>query len=67
MTRRNLVTESGLVLGYVDDDGPEFGGQADDVFRGMRRRFGDQRAADLLVAEGWSNGMGSLFLSPVDS
>jgi hypothetical protein len=38
------------------DGQPSFDGYAADVLAALRRRLGDVRAAETVMAEGWSNG-----------
>lgn len=58
MRRELQSVRTGQVLGAVvlDRAGPSFEGRAGEVLAAMRRRLGDTRAAELVIAEGWSNG-----------
>lgn len=56
--RRELRTVRGDHLrGAVDDSlRSPFVGQAADALRGLRGEVGDNRAVEIVLAEGWSNG-----------
>lgn len=68
--RELLADESGTgenpqVVGLVALVGRDafWAGMAVDVFARIRSKLGDVQAAEALLAEGWSNGNGSLYLS----
>lgn len=59
---RSVATEQVVGAVQVVAEVPRFDGAAAAVFAGVRRRLGDLAAAQMLIADGWSNGY--LYLAP---
>ena len=56
MVRELRIQTTDQKIGSVSEAEPHFRGAASEQFADARRRVGDDEAARVLIANGWSNG-----------